>query len=293
VIVRGITLFPLATCGTKPDLKGRLKTDEDRPKMFRENLGRALLALSIAFALSAGCAVSNGPRSYLGSYEMPYTPPPVPLAPAMGKHVTIGVAQFHDERRWVDPSDANSEGIIEDELTPSGWLGYHLGMTYQGRDYFPVKDFIQLVLIDQLRSGGFDARAIDRVVSRDNVQEIEAAERQQGVEYVLAGDILAFQWEMVDGPAPRDFLDVPAALFGSRRILITLPVVLVRTTGGQRLIDRDFLTAVETSHFVSMGRPPANNQRLLQQFNNMVAQMVQEIATKTAPPEPAAKTTSR
>jgi hypothetical protein len=68
VIVRGITLFPLATCGTKPDLKGRLKTDEDRPKMFRENLGRALLALSIAFALSAGCTVSNGPRHYLRSY---------------------------------------------------------------------------------------------------------------------------------------------------------------------------------------------------------------------------------
>jgi hypothetical protein len=95
---------------------------------------------------------------------MPYTPPRVSLTAAMGKHVTIGVAQFHDERRGVDPSDANSEGIIEDELTPSGWLGYPLGMTYQGRDYFPVKDFIQLVLIDQLRSGGFDARAIDRVV---------------------------------------------------------------------------------------------------------------------------------
>lgn len=261
--------------------------------MLRESLGRASLALSIAFALSAGCTVSNGPRHYVRSYEIPYTPPAVPLTAALGKHVTIGVAQFHDERRWVDPSDANSEGIIEDELTPSGWLGYHLGMTYRGRDYFPVRDFIQLVLIDQLRSGRFDARPIDRVVSRDNVQDIEAAGRQQGVEYVLAGDILAFQWELVDSPAPHDFLDVPAALFTSRRILITLPVVLVRTAGGQRLIDQDFLTAVETSHFIFIGRPPPNNQRLLQQFNNMVAQMVQEIATKTAPLEPAAKTTSR
>src|SRR5712692_572528 len=99
---------------------------------------------------------------------------------------------------------------------------------------------------------------------------------------------------MGDGgrPCPTGYSGRPASLFGSRRILITLPVVLVRTAGGQRLIDRDFLTAVETSHFVSMGRPPANNQRLLHQFNNVVAQMVQEIATKTVPPEPPAKTTS-
>jgi len=253
--------------------------------MFCENPVRALVVLSISLALS-GCGFST-------STEMPYTSPPV-LAAARtpGKQVTVGVAQFHDKRTWVDTSDPHSEGIIGDALSPSGEsLGprYRQGMTYHGRAYFPVKDFIQLVLIDQLRSSGFDARPIDRMVSRNDDRELEAAGQQAGVEYVVAGDILKFQWELAFSINPD--LNTATEL---RRYLVLLSVTLVRTAGAERLIDRPFLKAVElplneiaTTHYT------AYNQVLLEQFNKVLVQIVQQIAAKTVSPEAPSPSASR
>ena len=253
--------------------------------MFCENPVRALVVPIISLALS-GCGFST-------STEMPYASPPVVAATRTpGKQVTVGVAQFHDKRPWVDTSDPHSEGIIGDALTPSGEsLGprYRQGMTYHGRDYFPVKDFIQLVLIDQLRSSGFDARLIDRIVSRDDDRELEAAGQQAGVEYVVAGDVLKFQWELAFSINP----DLNTAM-ELRRYLVILPVTLVRTAGARRLIDRPFLKAAEfpldeimTNHY------RAYNQVLLEQFNKVVAQIVQEIAAKTVSLEAPSPSASR
>jgi hypothetical protein len=216
---------------------------------------------------------------------MPYVSPPTVSATTTIGKPAIGVARFLDKRSWVDESDPGSEGIIGEFVTPSGSLGkgYRQGMTYQGKKFFPVKDFVQIVLVEQLRAAGFNARPIEEVISTNDRKAVEQAEQLAQVQFVLTGEIVEFQWEHIFSKDQFSIADMGGfKSWEFQRYSVMLPLELQRSVEGPPLLKRSFgqtrdapFLALTENHYAEY------NQALLELFGKVVTQIVSEIAAVT------------
>lgn len=108
-------------------------------------------------------------------------------ATALEKY-SLGVAKFEDKRAWVEEGDVKSESYV---AMQSPWK---FGLTYKETDYMPVKDILQDLLVQELTKAGFKAKALDKVISKTNIQSIKELGIDQASDYVLGGQLLAFEF---------------------------------------------------------------------------------------------------
>jgi hypothetical protein len=148
--------------------------------MNRIRLVAAVLMCSLtAFTLLSGCT---------HSIDISYQADAARLANASAlEQVTVGVAKFEDKRAWVEADDPKTESFVSQ-------AGPHkFGLTYLEKDFFPVKDLIQDVLIKELTMAGLKAKPLDFVLSKSSAKGSADLGKDAG-DYQLGGQILAFDY---------------------------------------------------------------------------------------------------
>lgn len=111
----------------------------------------------------------------------------LPNAAALEKQ-TIGVAKFEDKRAWVEAGNPKSESFVAQQ---GQWK---FGLTYKETEYMPVKNILQDLLVQELTKAGFKVKAIDKVISKSNSQSIKELNQEQASDYVLGGELQAFEF---------------------------------------------------------------------------------------------------
>jgi len=168
----------------------------------------------VGFAMTlVGCT-----RSIEIAYQMGANPSP--MTPAVEKKV-LGVAKFDDKRMWVDKQDPKSGSYVAQQ---GSW---RFGITYNQKDYTPVANLIQQILMDELSQVGLSVKAVDRVLTKQNKQEIIKLEEQNKFDYLLGGEILVFE-----------FVNEVGFWTVTSRRGATISVVLIRTKDGEDTIDK-------------------------------------------------------
>lgn len=141
------------------------------------------------------------------------------------KNVTIGVAKFDDLHSWVKKNEPESESYIG----KTGKITW--GLTYEGKKYSAVKDIMQKVLVAEFKNAGFNAKPIDMVLSKKNKQDFQMVGKNNGVDYIIGGDIVNFEFEWKN--------KLIYALVEDR---ISLDIIMVKTQGGEALLDNNRFT---------------------------------------------------
>lgn len=200
------------------------------------------------------------------SLEMTYTPALYRLPQAdQWKGTRLGVARLEDRRSVIDRTEPQSLSYV---LQQGPW---RFGLTYQGREYVPVGDLVQALLVDEFGRAGVESQAIPQVLTKDGVAAMRAAGEQAGVGYVLGGRVLVFEivnedkfWTIV-----------------SRRS-VTLEISVVHVPSGQSIVDA---TVAQTDRRdEGMGiRHSTNVDRLMNTvFRQVVTQVVEQVAARLA-----------
>lgn len=136
--------------------------------------------------------------------------------------VTLGVALFEDKRGWVDASDSQSESYIARQ----GF--WKFGLTFQDKDYTPVKDVMQSVLIKEFKNAGINTKSISQVISKQNINKVWELSAKDKYDYVLGGQILAFE-----------FVNDTGWTISSRRS-VTLNLIMAKIDGQKVLLDTTY-----------------------------------------------------
>jgi hypothetical protein len=200
------------------------------------------------------------------SLEMSYTPALYRLPQAErweGKR--LGIAKLEDRRSVIDRTEPQSLGHV---MQQGPW---RFGLTYEGREYVPVADLVQALLVSEFKRAGIEAEAIPEVLTKDRAPAMRAAGEKAGAAYVLGGRILVFEivnedkfWTIV-----------------SRRS-ITLEINVVAVGSGESVLDT---TVAQTDRRdEGMGiRHSTNVDRLMNTvFRQVVTQVVEQVAAKLA-----------
>ena len=113
----------------------------------------------IAMLVSLAVALSGCTRSL----EMTYNPAAYRLPQSdVLRGVALGVAKFEDRRAWIDRTEPQSLGYV---MQQGSWK---FGLTYQGKEYIPVQDLVQAILVDEFRRAGLEqVTAIPDVLTKD------------------------------------------------------------------------------------------------------------------------------
>ena len=220
----------------------------------------SLWAASGGLLLLVGCS-----RSIEVNYPSPSTSLGSTTTAAAPRNLSIGVTRLEDRRSIVDPSDPQSEGYVGVQQS------WKFGMTFRGRDYFPIKDLVQTVLLEELQKAGFQGRPIDRAVSRQNVEDVKAAGKQAGADYVIVGEVLAFEW----------INDVGFWTVDSRRT-VTVSLSVIRVADGQNMFEKVFTETQRENEGMGVLHS-TNNQKLMEVFSRVTDQVVREVAAKAGP----------
>jgi len=185
-------------------------------------------------------------------------------ADALGK-IPVGVAKFEDKRAWVDKSDPQTLSYV-------GQAGaWKFGMDYKGKEYVPVRDVVQEVLVESFNKAGLSAKPIDQILAKEGRLGFRQVGERHGFHYVLGGEILVFEWANEKG-----FFTVTS------RPAVTLQLVMVRVTDENPVLD----TVVNESERQSEGLGVLHSTNLDRLMNTVFKQVVQkvimEVATKLA-----------
>ena len=178
------------------------------------------------------------------------------------KDIKIGVARFEDKRSFVEEDKPETESYITPDEND--------GITYQGRELFPVKNMIQEILVNEFRNAGFNAKPIDMVLSNKNKQNIQMIGKENNLDYIIGGDIADFQFYY-----DRGFFTV-----GFQHIRVSLNVFLGKVQENKLLFDTSFTkinkNTIHQKHDFSSDAFNLINMP----FKNVVMQVIQNVADK-------------
>lgn len=104
------------------------------------------------------------------------------------KNFSLGVAKFEDNRTLVYKDDAKSGSYV---ALQSPWK---FGLTYQNKEYMPVKDIVQDIFVKELGNAGINAKPIDHVLSKKNLPDMRNITQLDKTDYLLGGEILIFEF---------------------------------------------------------------------------------------------------
>jgi hypothetical protein len=216
---------------------------------------RKYLLVGLVCALSLnGCT-----RSIEVAYQMAASRPGVTSL----EKATLGVTKFEDKRSWIDKEDPKSRSFV-------GLQGsWRFGITFNQKDYTPVADIIQQILLEELNSAGIRAAAVDTVLSKQNSMEIVKREAGTRFDYLLGGEIIVFEYVNEVG-----FWSIT-----SRRS-VTISLVLVGAKSSENAIDKLFNEAEREDEGMAV-LPSTNIDKLVNGVLKKVArQIVQEVSSK-------------
>jgi hypothetical protein len=180
-------------------------------------------------------------------------------------NVSLGVAKFEDKRGWVNADDSKSESYI---AMQSPWK---FGITYQDKEYTPVKDVIQTIFIKELTNAGINAKPIAQIISKQNINHVRDLSEKDKIDYIIGGQILVF--EFVN--------DTGVWTVGSRRT-VTLNLIMVKMNGEEVLLDTNYNETQNENE--GMGVLHSTNVDKLMNIvvKKVIKQVIQEVATKMA-----------
>ena len=178
---------------------------------------------------------------------------------------SLGVAKFDDKRAWVDKDDHKSESYVGMQ---SPWK---FGLTYQDKDYTPVKDIVQTIFVKELINAGLNAKPVDCVISKQNITDIQKINGQNKTDYILGGDILIFE-----------FANDTGVWTTTSRRTVALNLIMIKVNGEEVRLD----TAVNETdrEFEGMGVLHSTNvDKLMNKVvKKVVNQVIQQVAAKMA-----------
>ncbi len=142
--------------------------------------GFITLAMLVSLVAFSGCT---------RSLHMTYNPAAYRLPQRDGlRAVALGVAKLEDRRAWIDRTEPQSLAYV---MQQGSWK---FGLTHQGKEYVPVQDLVQAILIDEFKRAGLEqVTAIPEVLTKDAVPAMRTAAEQQRLGYVLGGRIHIFE----------------------------------------------------------------------------------------------------
>lgn len=200
------------------------------------------------------------------SLELNYTADTARLANADAlARVSLGVAKFDDKRPWIDQTDKESESYIAKQ---GPWK---FGLTWQGKEYVPVKTVVQDLFVAEFAKAGVTAKPLDQVLSKQTRSEFRKAAEAHGVDYVLGGEIFVFEFVNED----RGFT------ITSRRT-VTLNVLLVKTGADETLLDTSFSENERKGKGMGVLHSTNLDRLVNGVFKKVVRQVIEQVATKLA-----------
>ena len=221
---------------------------------------RVLLIIAGLVVMTMGCSKSI-PVSYQTGSNISVNI----VRPTVGrtmKDIKIGIARFKDLRPLVKQDKPKTESYI----TPDA----NVGITYQGREFFPVKNMIQEILVNEFKNAGFNAKPIDEVLSNESKQDIQMAGKKNGVDYVIGGDIVDFQFFYQSRWTANLQSDV------------SLNIFLGKVQENKMLLNTSFTEKNEKNFFWEGGEMlEITAERLINTiFKGVVMQVIQNVAEK-------------
>lgn len=108
-------------------------------------------------------------------------------APALAG-TRIGVLRPADARQWTQTFGTQAESWLfnQDGLT--------FGVTYDGREFTPIPELVQALLVKELRAAGVDAVAVDAAPNETDAAAIMSAGRTSKSDWLIGGRVLMFQF---------------------------------------------------------------------------------------------------
>lgn len=181
------------------------------------------------------------------------------------ENVSLGVAKFNDKRSWVDVKDAKSESYI---ALQSPWK---FGMTYEGKDYIPVKDLVQTIFVKEFINAGINAKPIDHVLSKLNITDIRDINKQANADYILGGEILMFE-----------FVNDAGVWTVTSRRTVALHLIMVKVTGEEVRFESIFNETDRENEGMGVMHSTNVDKLLNTVVKKVVNKVVQQVAAKMA-----------
>lgn len=219
-----------------------------------------LLIIAGLAVMAIGCSRSI-PVSYQMSRNISVNIAHLTDGKAM-KDIKIGVARFEDLRPFVEKNEPKTESYISPDEND--------GITYLGREFFPVKNMIQEILVNEFKNAGFNAKPIDMVLSNKNKQNIQMVGKENKVDYIIGGNIADFQFYYESG----------FWWAGFQHMRVSLNVFLGKVQENMLLFDTSFTkinkNTIHQKHDFSSDAFNLINMS----FKNVVMQVIQNVADK-------------
>ena len=219
--------------------------------------------ITLAMFVSLVVAFSGCTRSL----EMTYSPAAYRLPQSdVLRGVALGVAKFEDRRAWIDRTEPQSLGYV---MQQGSWK---FGLTHQGKEYIPVQDLVQSILVDEFKRAGLEqVTAIPDVLTKDAVPAMRTAAEKPRLGYVLGGRIHVF--EIVN--------EVGFWTVTSRRA-VTLEIHLLQASSGNLALDTTVSQLDRQGEGMGV-RHSTNVDRLMNTvFRQVVTSVVEQVAAKLA-----------
>ena len=199
------------------------------------------------------------------SLEMNYSPAlyRLPQADKL-KGIVLGVAKPEDRRATVVQSDPDNLGYV---MRQGAW---RFGLTYNGKEFVPVADLVQMLFIDEFTRAGVESKPIARILTKDALPDMRAAGEGAGVPYVLGGRVLVFE-----------IVNEPGWTVVSRRA-VTLEVTVLRVQGGEIAFDNIVSAGDRDESAWAISHGSSVDRLMNKAFRQVVTQVVEQVAAKLA-----------
>lgn len=218
---------------------------------------RLLVVLGLAAVLASGCTKAidfayQSDMQRLGNAEKL-------------EKVSIGIAKFEDKRSWTLSEGQQSESYV---ALQGPWK---FGLTYEGKDYVPVKDVVQSIFVLEFGKAGLQVKPVDRVLSKSNKSDMRGVGEQNGFQYVLGGEIFVFE-----------FVNEPGFWTVSSRRAVTLSLLLLNVKDDTTVLDNTFSENQIENEGMGVKHSTNVNKLMNGVFKKVVKQVVEQVAAKMA-----------
>lgn len=146
-----------------------------------------------------------------------------------------------------------------------------MGLTHEGKDYVPVKDVVQSIFVSEFRKAGLQTKPVDLVLSKSNKRDMRGVGDQNGLQYVLGGEIFVF--EIVN--------DMGFWTVSSRRS-VTLSLLLLNVKDDSSVLDNVFSENQRENEGMVVMHSTNVNKLMNGVFKKVVKQVVEQVAAKMA-----------
>lgn len=178
---------------------------------------------------------------------------------------SLGVAKFEDKRACIDKTDAKSESYVSMQ---SSWK---FGMTYQNKEYMPIKDIVQDIFVREFINAGINAKPIDHILSKQNIEDILNITKQDKSDYLLGGEILIFE-----------FFDDAGFWTVSSRRTVAINIILVKVNGEEVRLDVAYNETDRENEGMVVLHSTSADKLMNIVVKNVVNKVIQQVSSKMA-----------